>query len=337
MAGNRAAYFLTLTAVVVWLILPLWRVSILPWTDFGDHMGRVFVLAHYGDVPAFYRAYEIKRLLLPNLAIDLIGPPLLRLFSPDVAAKVFASLSVLVFAAGCHVFGCAVHRRPSWLAVAAVFYFYNSFLIYGFVNFIWGVALFLISAALWVWFTRRPSWLMGAAAMAGAFGTYIAHLTGFVFLCCFIALHLAYSFSRLRRVAGPQLLAAALIPLPALAAYTSLGRGERHIGAVLWAFAVKARHAWVLFSGYAAWMDILVLASLMVVLLVVSRYGAVIIDPVYLIVVCAFLLAFMVLPTEFHTGTEADSRFLLPCALIATLAAEVRCRDARCGWWARFC
>lgn len=179
--ADRIRYYLLFAAAVALMIFPIWTVSVLPWSDFGDHMARVFILHHYDEVPIFRQYYEIERLPLPNLAIDLIVTPALGFLNPYLAAKLFVTLSVIVFAISVHLFGRVVHGAPTWLAIAAAFFFYNSLLLYGFVNYTWSVALFLMSAAAWLEFGRKHSALWGLLATIAASATYVAHLSGFFF------------------------------------------------------------------------------------------------------------------------------------------------------------
>src|SRR5271154_5879197 len=124
--GDRVRYYILFAAAVALMIFPVWSVTVMPWSDFGDHMARAYILHHYNEVPVFRQYYEIERLPLPNLAMDLIVTPALGFLNPYLAAKLFVSLSVIVFAISVHVFGRSVHGAPTWLAIAAAFFFYNS-------------------------------------------------------------------------------------------------------------------------------------------------------------------------------------------------------------------
>src|SRR5580658_5213922 len=196
---DRIQYYLLFAAVVIFLILPLWPPAILPWTDLGDHMARVYILRHYNDVALFRQYYQIERLPLPNLAMDLIVPPMLGFMSAYVAAKVFASISVILFAVACHVFGRTVHGAPTWLAIPAAFFFYNSLTLTGFLNYMWSVAWFLLAGAAWLVFQRKHSLASGILTCVAASITYIAHLSGFFFLCMFVGLMTGWSVLRTRR------------------------------------------------------------------------------------------------------------------------------------------
>jgi hypothetical protein len=324
--ADRNRYYLLFAAVVIFLILPLWPVPILPWTDLGDHMARMYILHHYDDVPVFRQYYEIERLPLPNLAMDLIVPPMLGFMSAYVAAKVFASLSVILFAVACHVFGRTVHGVPTWLAIPAAFFFYNSLTLTGFLNYMWSVAWFLLAAAAWLVFDRKHSLISGVLATAAAFLTYIAHLSGFFFLCMFVGLMTIFAILRgvnPRRVTIWN--AIAFLPLlPGLAAYATLGSAKGDTQRTEWSSVVtKLAHSGILFAGYSLWMDAIVIAGLAAVLVAAVRFGKWGGDRALLSTGALFLLAFCVFPYRYHTGVDADTRFIVPGALLLALSVTI--------------
>ncbi len=89
---DRNWYYLLFAAAVAVMIFPIWTVAILPWSDFGDHMARIYILRHFDEVPIFRQYYFIQYLPLPNLAVDLIATPMLSFASPYVAIKSTARL-----------------------------------------------------------------------------------------------------------------------------------------------------------------------------------------------------------------------------------------------------
>ena len=185
---HRSLYYALFGMVVLIMTAPIWIVSVLPLEDYGDHLARVFILAHYTDVPTFKQHYELRYLPLPNLAIDLIGTPLVRLFDPYTAGKLFVSLMILLFALGTHYLGCAVHGCESWLAVPAACLFYNSLLYGGFVNYSFSVAALFLAGAVWLNLDAKPSVWRGLLATVLAFSTYLSHIAGFACLCCLVAI-----------------------------------------------------------------------------------------------------------------------------------------------------
>jgi hypothetical protein len=321
--ADHIPYFVLYLIVLFLLIFPIWSVTILPWTDLGDHIARIDILHEYGDVPVFRQFYAIRRVLLPNLAIDFVGYFLLSFMGGLLAAKVFASLTIIVFGIGCHSFGRAVHGSGTWLAIPATFFFYNSLLLYGFVNYIWGVALFLMAAGCWLHFERARSVRSSVMATCAAFATFVAHLSGFFFLCVFITLMIVGSVVRERRLKVWHL--TGFVPLvPSLIAYALLGDEKGDTALILWStFADKLKHSWVLFSGYSNWMDAITLGSLTLAVAAIFIHGNVSIDRRMGAVFFSFLLAFCLFPSFLHTGADADTRFVLPAALVGLLALKV--------------
>jgi len=320
--AERRLYFVMLWAMIVSLILPIWTVTIVPWADLGDHLARSFIISNYQSVQQFQRYFEVTPQPLPNLAIDVILTPMLGFLAPLTAVRVFASLSVLIFAAGCHVFGKAMHGCPSWLALPALFLFYNSLLLYGFVNYMWGIALFLLTAAVWLAFEKKPTFGNGALATLLATATYFAHLSGFFFLCVFVGIFTALNLFASRRLKLWHVLA--FVPLvPALLAFISPKHNKGDTSLVLWATPrEKLLHMWVLFSGYSTLMDAVTLVGMLAVGALVFRYGKPRMERRPLILSIALLLGFLLFPTFMQTGSDADTRFLLPFALTAVLGVS---------------
>ena len=325
-AESRVAYIVVFLIVTALLILPIWTVSIVPWVDYGDHLARIFIERYYDTVPVFSQYYQVAYRWQPNLAVDLVGVELLRWFDPDTAAHLFASLSVLIFAAGCHLFGKAVHGAPTWLSIPAAFFFYNSLLIQGLVNYMWGVALFLIAAAAWMRFAQKPGLAGGAGVALLGLATYFAHLSGFFFLCSFVGLYVATEVVERRRIELRHVFAFAPL-VPGLVTYAVFRQTDKaDLGALLWnSMSGKLVRAWVLFAGYSAWMDLMTAIGLAATAILLWRYAAkVSLRRSLLVISAVYLLVFLCSPGYFHTGSEADTRFLPVAALVAILSVVVR-------------
>ncbi|MEI9811579.1 MAG: hypothetical protein WDO18_02390 [Acidobacteriota bacterium] len=179
----------------------------LPWLDFPGHLARVFVEYHYSEVPIFQQYFEVQHVLLANLAIDVIAPPLMRWFDPYTVAQIFISLIVVLFVFGCHLLGKELHDGEStWLAIPASFFFYNTLLQWGYVNYMASVGMFLIAAACWVRCSRRGTVLLYILTAALSFATFVAHLGGFIFLCAFIGVWTLVDVIKQRRVTAQHVL-----------------------------------------------------------------------------------------------------------------------------------
>ncbi len=321
-SSSRLSYLVGLFAVTALLIAPLWTVETLPLIDLPDHLARAFILHTYDQVPIFQQYYEIQDSLLPNLALDLIVPGLLNWFDAYTAAKLFVSLLVALFVTGCHALGREIHGAPTWAAIPTAFFFYNWLLLYGMVNYAASLALFMIAAAIWLRFSKSLTLFWGTAATLVACATYVAHLSGFVFLCVFAGMWTLAQVVEQRKVSGMHLLP--LLPLlPGLAGYATLQKGD--VSQIEWATPVeKVAHFWTLFAGYATWTEVGMLAGLLAVAALLYRYGTVTIIRPAAFAAAGLGLAFLLLPRDLLTGTDADTRFLPAAASVAVLAAVVR-------------
>jgi len=210
------------------------------------------------------------------------------------------------------------------MVIPAAFTVYNSMLLYGFVNYIWGVAMFLIAASAWLAFEKKSGFASGVWATAIATATYFAHLSGCFFLCVFIAIFTAMDLRRVRQLKFRHLLA--FVPVvPSLICYALLGSRKGDISVVGWPpLRRKLIHLGAVFSSYSRLMDAITVLGLLAAVLLAIRYGRMRMDRRALAVVFGFLLCFCVFPDQFHTSNDADTRFLLPFALTGILALSLR-------------
>src|SRR5581483_4622482 len=119
--AERRIYGALMAAVIVAHLAVLWAPTYNTLVDYPAHLSRVWALYHYDSIP-FFQAVFVRMLdPMANLAIDLIVPALLHFMGPLAAGKVFLSLIVVLFAAGCHLLATTIYGRPSWMAVIAAF------------------------------------------------------------------------------------------------------------------------------------------------------------------------------------------------------------------------
>jgi hypothetical protein len=67
---------------------PLFTIEFPPLSDLGNHLARLYILSTYDKDPILSRRWHSDWHLVPNLAIDIIGPPLIGLTSLASACRV---------------------------------------------------------------------------------------------------------------------------------------------------------------------------------------------------------------------------------------------------------
>ncbi|MSP02312.1 MAG: hypothetical protein EXR07_14860 [Acetobacteraceae bacterium] len=165
---TRFAGCVSLVLLVV--LIPLFAVSIPPLHDYPFHLARVDILASLSN-SAFLRArYEQSSFLFPNVGMDAVMAPLLRVLPALLAGRVFLGLTLTLILTGTIALHAALHRRLSLWPLLAGFFLYNWIFLYGFLNYLIGVGLMLWATAGWVMLRERATgWHMAwASAMAVA-------------------------------------------------------------------------------------------------------------------------------------------------------------------------
>jgi hypothetical protein len=131
--------------------------------DGPAHVDSAWVLLHHGDPgvvgEALRRNYLLDLSPVPNLLTTGLLAALLPLLGPDWAEKAVVAGFVLTLVAGLRYALRGVDRRAGWLAVAALPFAGSHLVVYGFYNFVWGVALSLL--AMGVALRARSGWTAG--------------------------------------------------------------------------------------------------------------------------------------------------------------------------------
>ncbi|HXS41156.1 MAG TPA: hypothetical protein VN766_13300, partial [Stellaceae bacterium] len=93
--GLAAAYFL----LVGLTLSPLLWTRIPALVDYPNHLARMWILVHGSDIPALAANYVAHWRLLPDLAMDLVVPPLAHLIGVELAGRTFIALTMLLLVA----------------------------------------------------------------------------------------------------------------------------------------------------------------------------------------------------------------------------------------------
>lgn len=310
--------------MIVLLLLPVWIVEYVPLTELPIHLMRVYIVEQYAQTPFYQHVFGYNGGIMPNLAIDVVAGALMDHFDPLVVAKLFVSLIILLMAAGCHSLGRSIHGKPTWLAIPAVYFIYNAQLLYGFVNFCFGIGLFLLALATWLNWKRslESRWLVAAMLLVTL--AYVAHLSSYAFLAVSIGF-LSLTAVASKRMTWPQILIGLLPLLPPLILHIYFMTGGGELGEIIWSTPYE-KLAGLLspFRSYNAIVDSFVIAASLATVgyLAYRRAFASHARP-YFYLAGIFLLLFAISPRVLFTSYSADVRFIPPAILLLTLSADV--------------
>jgi len=151
--------------------VPLFSTVLPPLFDYPNHLARFAVLAAGGS-----EFYEVRWAPLPNLAGDIIVPLLARAMPLEIAGKLFLVMIFALILGGTASLNRVVGGAwRLWPLLAAAF-LYNLTLLWGSVNFLFGLGVALCGAALWLALENRRIWLRISASVLVALLCFFSHI-----------------------------------------------------------------------------------------------------------------------------------------------------------------
>ncbi len=314
-------YWVLFTLISVLICLPVWSIEYVPLVDYPNHLARVYIVYHYDDVEAYRSMYDKLVEPIPNMAIDVIAPPLLKIFDVKIAGKIFLTITLLLFSAGCHLLGRSIHGRPTWLALPCIFFSYNSMLLFGYVNYIFGLGAFLITFALWLKYRKRWNLKTTIIISSLVFASYLAHLSSFTFLgVTFVAITF---FDYLSAKSVTKNMIVGLIPLlPPLIAFRVFMKGSGRTGTLIWNTVYgKLTNSLILVTSYNYLLDGVIVVVILLLLLVTAHHmKSLQVKWAILVTGCILGVLFLACPSVIFTSAGADGRFIPPAVILTLMA-----------------
>jgi hypothetical protein len=208
-AAIDRTWWVALIGLCVVLLAPLLVVDVPPLVDYPNHLARVFVLASLPHDPVLARFFQPHWAIIPNLALDLVAPPLIQVLPVYIVGRMLIAAAVLLPVLGTVAYNTALGGR--WWPLGVGLIAYNSCLLYGFLNFSVGMGLALLLAAAWLrWRDDRPARAI-ALATIGAPVLFACHLMGLVFFGLLIGGAELFRLYRERTIAAIVRSGAALV------------------------------------------------------------------------------------------------------------------------------
>ena len=171
--GKVAALFVLLLAITsIPIVLHPWP----PMSDYINHLARMHVIATIKSDPDLARFYEIDWQVIPNLMMDLVVPPLVRVMNVYLAGQIYTIMSFVLILSGTLALHRQLFGRWSVLPLIAFPLLYNNVFLVGTMNYVFGIGLALWALASWVWLRERNLVLRLLVSTLFIVGLFFCHL-----------------------------------------------------------------------------------------------------------------------------------------------------------------
>ncbi len=232
---GRGAWWGAVALASAALLGPLLIADVPPILDYPNHLARFVLLAAGPEDPVLGPMFTPHWAIIPNLASDVIGPPLLRLLPVHVAGRCLLGGVLLLNLAGVLALHRSLFGRRSFWPLASGLVAYNSTFLLGFLNWQISGGLAMLFAAAWLsWRERRPVVTI-AAASAASVVLFFCHPMGLLFFLVLIGSAEAHAMWH-----GRGVLVGTVLLLPVL------------LGPILLSLLTALRNE----PGTADWMDL---------------------------------------------------------------------------------
>jgi hypothetical protein len=306
--ARTAATAFALLAIAA--LIPLAVAVLPPILDYPNHLARMHILAGIAGSEDLQRHYSVAWRPIPDLALDVVVPQIGRLMPVDQAMRLALAAILLGLAGGCTALHRMAFRRWSLWPMAAFLLLYNRMLLWGFLNYLAGLALVLWGLAAWIALERRPAWVRVLLGTAMATAIWFAHLAAFG---CYALALLAYAASERGRPVLRRLAPAAVTLIPGAVLFLLSPTSGAPSGIAYGNPLRKLDLPVSIFDNYDRIFDGATFAVLLIAALVGLGRRAIILHERLRWSLIALLVAFLLLPSRLFATAGIDHR--LPIAI----------------------
>jgi len=311
-------------------VIPVASVGLPPILDYPNHLARMHILAALpasADLARYYRAVWTP---VPNLAWDAVVPMLAAIMPVETAMRLMLAATLLATAGGAVALHRVAFRRWSVWPLFAFLLLYNRMLLWGFLNYLTGVALMLWALAAWMALERRSIWLRVLAGTVFATAIYCAHLAAFgAYALAVIAMTLTAPADKAKQTVAALI---TLLPGVILFLLAPTSGAENHIdyGNPRRKFDLPVS----IFDNYNRIFDGATFAAVLIAVIAgIAIWRRIVVHSRLGWSLLALLAAYIVLPSRLLSASGIDHR--LPVAIALLFVAVSHWSDAVTPRWRR--
>ncbi|MEI6558477.1 MAG: hypothetical protein WCO00_08705 [Rhodospirillaceae bacterium] len=328
-----------LLTLMVAAVTPVFSVQVPPLADYINHLARMYVLTNLDNDPLLAKFYGIQWAVIPNLVMDLIVPVIGKYLNIYLAGQTFVVLVMAVQVSGCFALHYAIYRRWSAWPLVGFLFLYNNIMLFGFMNYLFGLGVALWGLAAWVMLRNRPAWLRTLASVATVLVLFTCHLFDVgvygMGLLCYEGWVLRQEvlsgrpFGRRRLIVDILAFGVPFLPvLPLMLVSPTMGLATDNY----WESTGKLDGLYYVFQNYSDLFDLSLAALVIGGTIWAARTRMISLHPVGWYLLILGIAVFMAMPRQFFSSWVADQR--LPIAMVFLLIGFVDFRDSH--RWARY-
>ncbi len=318
--------------LMVLLAVPVFSTVLPPLFDYPNHLARMHVLAEGGN-----EFFAVQWGPLPNLAQDIIVPPLSRLIPLEIASKLFLVMIFGLIAGGTIWLNRAVTGRWRLWPLVAFLLLYNRIFLWGFVNYLFGIGLALVGVASWLSLERKRWWVRILVSSTISLLCYVSHIAAFgCYALVILGLEAAPGIGELVARRWSILVRRIVVAVPQFVIPSVFILGYWHPAAAdlfrYGDFWDKADLFFSVFDNYSYVFDIACCALFLTLIGWLASTRRLGLDRRRSTVVCLVFFVFLALPNQIEGGSGVDHR--VPVALLLFLVglSAPRFPSRRVAW-----
>jgi hypothetical protein len=298
--------------------LPVLLCETLPLVDYPNHLARMHILSTLKNSVQLQSYYEIVWRPLPNLAMDLTVPPLAHWLPLAWAGKAFVLATLCLISGGAAVLHRVLFGKWSAWPLLAFLLLYDATLLWGLINYLFGLGISLFALALLIALRSRP-WLRFGLGALFALVLFFAHLLAFGLYPIMTIGYEAGAILRNRlrpvRAMGALILAGApFLPPSAIYLLLTPKAGGGHIAYLPISYKITSFLS--IFGISSLPFDLTCFAIAVLATSFAFWRGWVRLHPAMTMPLGLLFLTYLIMPDELATASGADRRLPLLLALL---------------------
>jgi len=305
--------------------VPVLICDTLPLFDYPNHLARMHILADLTRSPDLQRFYAIQWRPVPNLAMDATVPALAHIMPLGWAGKAFVLTTLLLLAGGTAMLHRVLFSAWSAWPCLAFLLLYSRILLWGFLNYLFGLGLALCAVAGWAALRRRPPVLRLMVGAIAALALFFAHLLAFGLYGVLVMGYEAGEALRRRPgwggAAGALAFAGATF-VPALLVLFVATPGAIG-GAVRYGQPLrKLDLMFSVFDNYSRPFDVACFAAVVLALIFLFARRWVRLAPAITVPLTLLFVTYLAMPSQLATASGADHRIPLLLGLVLVAGSD---------------